>query len=197
MERMDIINEAIRAKGYRRYLEIGIYHGRCFDSVRCEEKVGVDPAPLCDIGSVMRLTSDEFFGMYNGPQFDIVFVDGLHHADQVYRDVTNSLRILAPGGAIVCHDSLPTTEIMQRVPIEVETEWTGDVWKALLRLRAERLDIRMFTLDTDYGVTVIERGAPEPWRIGVPDPGWDYFLAEGRNFLNVKGTDYLKEWLRV
>jgi predicted O-methyltransferase YrrM len=41
-----------------------------------------------------------------GSMFDLIFIDGDHRRESVRRDVENSLKILAPGGAIVCHDYL-------------------------------------------------------------------------------------------
>ena len=32
------------------------------------------------------------------PRFDVVFVDGLHEANQAYRDTMHALRVLIPGG---------------------------------------------------------------------------------------------------
>lgn len=193
MQRTDIINSIIKARGFRRYLEIGVENGYCFEHIVCEEKVGVDPDPIYD-KDVMRLESDDFFRWYSGPQFDIVFVDGLHTAEQFLRDVENSLRILSPGGVIVCHDTMPPNEEMQSGPPRRHM-WTGDVWKGVLRLRSVRRDISLFTFDTDFGVTVIERGEPDVWQ-EPNEVDWQYYLENSSGFLNVKPPEYLDEWLR-
>lgn len=35
---------------------------------------------------------------------DLVFVDGSHHGEQVYKDIMNYTQIMKPGGILVCHD---------------------------------------------------------------------------------------------
>ena len=61
------------------------------------------------------LTSDEFFEQ-NTEVFDVIFIDGLHLSEQVYRDITNSLSCLSENGYIICHDMNPMEEIIQRYP---------------------------------------------------------------------------------
>jgi predicted O-methyltransferase YrrM len=68
--------------------------------------LGVDP----NQGVIHSMTCDEFFAT-NQFTFDIVFIDGFHHSDQVAKE--NSLRVLNPGGIIVMHDCNPTTKISQ------------------------------------------------------------------------------------
>ncbi len=153
LKRYDIINALIKRHGYKKYLEIGVQNPiHCFDKIKCQQKNGVDPNPHYGTNpkikewyshAIFELTSDEFFGKMDAnpdgiplEKFDIIFIDGLHEAEQVKRDIANSLRWLAPGGKIVMHDCNPTTEIMQKVPREVK-EWTGDVWKALVSYRAD------------------------------------------------------------
>ncbi len=43
MTRYEIINILIARRGYKSYLEIGVDQGDCFNKVKCEKKVGVDP----------------------------------------------------------------------------------------------------------------------------------------------------------
>ena len=159
--RIDILNELIRARGYQRYLEIGVQHGRCFRAIRgVTRKVAVDPAPLfTPLASeiVHAMGSDDFFRA-NDETFDLIFVDGLHHADQVLRDVHNALSRLAPGGMVVMHDCNPATEEAQAVPRQAK-DWNGDVWRAFVRLRTE-LPYRCFVLDTDHGVGIIDPNTP-------------------------------------
>lgn len=160
MNRIDIINGLIQKKGYKKYLEIGVRDGSCFFAVNCESKVGVDP----DTGSQATIfkTSDEFFRL-NNKKFDIIFIDGLHHADQVYKDIINSLAVLEEGGTIVMHDCMPTSKFMQEIPMRPDhNEWTGDTWKAYVKLRTERSDLAMFVVNTDWGCGIITRGAQTP-----------------------------------
>ena len=109
MNRIEIIQELINKHGYKNYLEIGVRDGSCFNAIKCESKDGVDP----DLSSAatVKLTSDEFFKRWEAEKevpawykFDIIFIDGLHHADQVEKDIDNSLKYLNEGGIIVMHD---------------------------------------------------------------------------------------------
>ncbi len=152
MTRTDIINKLISEHNFKSYLEIGVQNGNNFSKVVCDRKVGVDP----DTNSRATIyeTSDEFF-KNNRQRFDIIFIDGLHHENQVYKDITNALCCLGEGGIIVCHDMNPTTELAQRVP-RVQSHWNGDCWKAWVRLR-KRIDLDMLVIDTDEGCGVIKK----------------------------------------
>jgi hypothetical protein len=162
MKRYDIINRFIEMGNYNSYLEIGLQNGVCFSYVKAKHKVSVDPDMKAN-NPTFRLTSDDFFKQ-NKEKFDIIFIDGLHENEQVYRDITNSLECLNDGGVIVCHDMNPEKEVIQIVPKE-SVEWTGDCWKAFVRLRSERNDLEMFTVNTDYGVGVIKKGVQVPLQI--------------------------------
>ena len=37
-------------------------------------------------------------------------------------------------------------------------EWTGDVWKAIAKIRIERDDLQIKVIDTDYGCGIIRIG---------------------------------------
>jgi hypothetical protein len=153
MKRWDIINQLIEKNNYKSYLEIGVNKGQCFLKIKCAEKIGVDPDKK-SIATVFK-TSDKFFSE-NNQKFDIIFIDGLHEQSQVYRDISNSLYALNDGGSVVCHDMLPNDEKMQIVP-RVVSEWTGDGWKAWIRLKNERKDLDMFVINADYGVGIIRK----------------------------------------
>lgn len=158
MTRTDIINLFIEKYGYKSFLEIGTNNGMNLRKVNAQEKVGVDPnpVPMGEPVTTHKETSDSFF-FSNTRKFDIIFVDGLHEAEQVYKDIKNALKYLNKGGTIVCHDMSPIQEIHQRVPRETMI-WNGDCWKAFLQLRTERNDLEMFTVDTDWGCGVIREG---------------------------------------
>ena len=40
-------------------------------------------------------------------------------------------------------------------------QWCGDVWKTICHLRSTRTDLRVFVLDSDYGLGIITRGQLE------------------------------------
>jgi len=172
--RWEIINHIAQKIGAKRYLEIGVDNGSCMRQIQIPEKWGVDPAPQVEGVTAATVfvpkTSDDFFETV-APQaglFDIVFIDGLHHAEQVYRDVQNSLKILSPKGVIVLHDCNPSTEGMQIVPM-IQGEWTGDVWKTIVRLRQDGLwRDRISVVSSDYGVGVIVPPRPGPQGLTGP-----------------------------
>ena len=155
MKRWDIINHFIRKHNFGTYLEIGCQKDVAFRQIEIENKIGVDP----ERGGTHRMTSDEFFSQ-NKNTFDIIFIDGLHHDDQVEKDILNALDVLNEGGVIVCHDCNPTSEAMQKVP-RVSKEWTGNGWKAWIRLRMSREDLDMKVVNTDYGCGIIMKGKQE------------------------------------
>ena len=152
MNRIDIINSFIQKYGYKSYLEIGCQYDQTFKKINVERKVGVDP----EVGGTMKMTSDEYFAQ-NSEKFDIIFIDGLHHSEQVLKDIDNSLKILNKGGVIVVHDLLPTNLEMQLVP-RITKAWTGDVWKAWVNLRMNKGNLNMVCIDTDMGCGIIRRG---------------------------------------
>jgi len=158
-KRYDAINHFVRALRARRYLEIGVATGRTFERVRCAEKVGVDPRPKrVEPGwTIHRVTSDDFFAGSPG-RFDLVFIDGLHLAEQVLRDIANSLACLNPGGAILLHDCNPPTEVAGSRDASLADEgvkWNGDVWRAIAYVRKFQPGLFCRVLDFNEGIGVI------------------------------------------
>lgn len=167
MKRWDIINFLQDKNSYRDYLEIGVRVGENMRNVSgFETKVGVDPekhrrgADVCHV--FHQMTSDKFFAINQRVPYDLIFIDGLHHAEQVRRDLKNAANALTPGGTIVVHDCCPWDEKQQIVP-RMQRDWTGDVWKAWAHFRWEMREMmECFVIDTDCGVGVA-RWCSEPW----------------------------------
>lgn len=191
------INDIISHFAYTSYLEIGIGEGLNFARVRCETKVSVDISPGNNpISTPMHvMSSDDFFAM-NESNFDLVFIDGAHHSEQVIRDIENSLSVLNSNGMILCHDVNPGTEEMQIVP-RVQSEWTGDCWKAWVRCRSTMNDLSMLTLDVPYGMGVIAPGAsPNPLDpIHEANLTWPNFVANREKWLNLVSLGQAAELL--
>lgn len=157
--RTAIVNHLAARHGAKRYLEIGVRDGRNIEKISVYEKWGVDPAGGPAVTHPM--TSDRFFEEHGDERFDIVFIDGMHLEEFVVRDIANALSCLNQDGHIVVHDCNPPTEFHQRETYEVDGEfppWNGTVWRGWLKYRAERSDLSMHVVDTDYGVGVIKRG---------------------------------------
>ena len=106
MKRTDIIQSLIDKTSAENYLEIGVSAGENFRDIKCKNKVGVDPE--VSTPATIHTDSDSFFKT-NKRTWDIIFIDGLHHADQVYRDINNSLKVLSDGAVSYTHLTLPTS----------------------------------------------------------------------------------------
>lgn len=160
MNRTKIINYLIEKNNYQTYLEVGCQLNVNFDAIKISHKEGVDPVS----GGTYRMTSDEYFSQNKNEYkktFDIILIDGLHQATQVYRDINNSLDILNDNGTIVCHDMIPASYEAQVLP-RVSKHWNGDCWMAWVWLRATRLDLEMRVLDrVDCGTAIIRKGFQE------------------------------------
>jgi hypothetical protein len=150
MNRIDFINFLIKEFNYKNYLEIGCAFDECFNLIDINNKVGVDPVR----GGTIRKTSNDFF-LENKDNFDIIFIDGLHHCDQVLLDIKNSINILNNEGIIIVHDCNPLNEDEQKVPYANTNLWYGDVWKAIVYNRQNK-NIDISVGDFDFGCGVIK-----------------------------------------
>ncbi len=77
------------------------------------------------------------------PGYGLVFLDGDHAADAVYRETAAALALLAPGGVIVLHDVYPGARRI--VP---EAEPIFGPWCALARILREAPALRLLPLGT-------------------------------------------------
>ncbi|WP_211222993.1 class I SAM-dependent methyltransferase [Salinimicrobium terrae] len=135
------------------YLEIGvrnpIYN---FNYIKATKKYSVDPGLEYDQNPVdFKITSDEFFRkLRNGEilsseiKFDVIFIDGLHLAEQVDRDIINSLNHVKDDGFIVLHDCNPPSEWHAREYHKywftpAQGLWNGTTWKAFFKWRCNPL----------------------------------------------------------
>ncbi len=190
MTRTDIIQLLIDKIKAKSYLEIGVSGGENFQTIRCENKVGVDPELTSP--ATIFLTSDEFFKQ-NKDTFDVIFVDGLHHADQVLRDIIHSLKILNEGGYIVCHDMNPEKEEHQIIPFTGGT-WNGNCWEAFVQLRQERSDLKMCVVNTDHGCGIIQKGKQELLEINKK-VNYKNFNKNRKEWLNlIEVTDFYEQF---
>ena len=171
--RYDLINSIIKRYNLKRYLEIGVCDPReCFDRIVCKSKMGVDPGVEFPLNPVKyRMTSDDFFSeLQNGkldidPNFrwDAIFIDGLHTATKVLKDIENALYYLTPKGYIFLHDCNPWSYFTQREDYFLDGQsysgpWNGTVWKSIYYLRTHRKDLQVNVIDTDWGVGILRRG---------------------------------------
>jgi hypothetical protein len=165
--RFDVINYLLERTDNKQYLEIGVRNpAECFDRIKASRKFSVDPGFEAKVNqATYKYTSDEFFKKMKHRDIDIamerfgvIFLDGLHLADQAYRDIENCLRILDSPGFLVLHDCNPPTHHHAREDYREKGPagpyWNGTTWKAFVRFR-ENNENRAFVIDTDWGVGVI------------------------------------------
>ena len=194
MTRTELINSLIIKNNFKTYLEIGVntpaQPGYNWVGIKVPIKHGVDP----NVDTTYKMTSDEFFEKYITQKYDIIFIDGLHIFEQVYRDIINSLNNLNDNGIIVVHDCNPITEITQR-RIRASDAWHGDVWKSIVKLRIENPEIDICTVNTDEGCGIIKKGKQELLVIDKNVDVYDYkFLEENRKTaLNLISVEKFKE----
>ncbi|MEO0794833.1 MAG: class I SAM-dependent methyltransferase [Verrucomicrobiota bacterium] len=151
------------------YLEIGVRNpNHNFNKIAADHKFSVDPGVEYKENPVdFKLTSDEFFaGMKRGDLlpdtlFDVIFIDGLHLAEQVDRDIANALDHIKDDGFIVMHDCNPPTEYHAREDFGYHFSpaggyWNGTTWKAFLKWRSNP-SVFSCCIDSDWGVGVLSK----------------------------------------
>jgi predicted O-methyltransferase YrrM len=183
--RAELINCLISFFSYERYLEIGVEGGENFERVIAPVRHGVDP----DGATTFGMTSAEFFKRDLGCRtYDLVFVDALHEEEACLHDLEGALRRLADGGTIVVHDANPPTEWHQR-PVEDYAEgepWNGTVWRAIVRFRMRHPELRLVTLDVDWGCAVIRPSLPATAALPAFDAlTWEAFDRQRVALLNL------------
>lgn len=194
-----VINWLVNEFDYNSYLEVGIWRGKTFKRVQCLHKSWVDPTPPEYVeGDGYLVTSDEFFKSHTG-KYDVIFIDGLHHSEQVERDITNSLDHLSDNGIIILHDCNPQEEINQIVPKKV-ARWNGDVWKAWVKFRAIFGNTHpTCTINMDEGLGIILKGVKptkgEDLTPGVYSLEWKEFEKNRNRYLNLVSEDEFKNWI--
>ncbi len=225
MTRIEIIQQLIDSYNFRNYLEIGVRNGKCFFEIKAKNKIAVDPEFV--ISSTKKFkrifsnfsnlnnhwyeeTSDDFFArhsdLFTKNKIDIALVDGMHEYHYALRDVENCLNHLADNGVIIMHDCNPPGE-KEAVSFEAwknrgyEGDWNGDVWKAVLHLRSLRPDINAFVLDTDHGLGIVTKRAPEspqPYAAEQIEAMTFNDLNTNRQaFLNLKPVSYLQDYFKL
>ncbi len=187
--RMDFLNHCLASRDLRDYLEIGVNNPEsCFDNIQTPRKWSVDPGLEYAPNPVdFPMTSDAFFEALAAGKldcdrlplpadrrFDLVFIDGLHRAEQAWRDIEHALDHLRPGGIIVVHDCLPPNEhcamdVFPHSPSAVTSNyWQGSTWRAFERY-CQLGAHHAYVVDADSGMGVIDSAQPAGRR-PAPNP---------------------------
>jgi hypothetical protein len=161
IQRYDIINYLIDKYKLINYLEIGVFKGENIRKINASHKDGVDPGVEGHIIPEVNypVTSDDFFQLikdHKEIKYDIIFIDGLHHSEQVTKDIHNSLNHLVDGGFIIMHDCNPISYDAQQIPRETIV-WNGDTWKSFVNFKKHNPNFKCCVIDTDFGVGVIQK----------------------------------------
>jgi len=172
--RSEIINYLISIlKRETIYLEIGVRNPNDnFNKIKATKRYSVDPGIEYKSNPVdFKLTSDAFFTklrqnevLHDTIKFDVIFIDGLHLAEQVNRDVLNALDFVKDDGFVVLHDCNPPTEWHTRETFNFNFSpargfWNGTTWKAFLKWRFNP-SVKSCCIDSDSGVGVLSKNQP-------------------------------------
>ena len=191
MNHTEIINHIIKSRNYESYLEIGVQNPfNNFYNITADYCVGIDPN--VSARNVMTMTSDKFF-KYNSTFFDVIFVDGDHSYDQSMRDIENAYQHVSSGGIILVHDVNPATE-QAASPTQAQkgTEWNGEVYRAWAKIRGGITEYS-YTIDTDYGIGVIESEVKDDYRFKTVNVDWAKFSADRNKWLDLVTVE---DWLK-
>ena len=198
-----IMNQLVDELNLRSFLEIGYANGNTHEEIKCERKVAVDPSPDFKSNYIkknahdLRLqTSDDFFKT-NTDYFDLILVDGYHEAEQVHRDVINSMKFLTPNGIIFMHDVCPQSEADTLSP-----DASGDAYKTFMKLRCERDDLDAFLLDdydpadtAGYGIIFKNTGLSTRYK-GEVEYNYKYMKPRRDSLMNLCKLDYVIECIK-
>ena len=196
--RTEVINFLLSLKQSETYyLEIGVNNPeQNFNHIEANKKYSVDPGIEFKPNPVdFKLTSDEFFEklsdneiLSNDIRFDVIFIDGLHLAEQVDRDIANALKYIKNDGFIVLHDCNPPTEWHARELVQYYNSpargfWNGTTWKAFLKWRFNS-SVNSCCIDSDYGIGILSKEYQIGKNIESVNPFFEYkVLDDNRKIL--------------
>ena len=179
--RTDVINRCARLINANNYLEIGVRNPEHnFTKVQVKRKTSVDPGLEFKENPVTHvLTSDEFFQLWKNNAmvpFDLIFIDGLHLAEQVSRDIQNAISMSTDSGIIILHDCNPPNQYFARenylVINPAKGSWNGTTYKAAWEY-AFTGKYEMRIVDCDMGVGVIQKSKSKVPEIN-PNPYFEW-----------------------
>ncbi len=210
--RTEVINFLLSLKEKKtNYLEIGVRNpADNFNLIKADTKYSVDPGLLFLENPVdFKMTSDEFFEklsksevLSSSIKFDVIFIDGLHLAPQVDKDIFNALEFIEEDGFIVLHDCNPPSEWHARENHKYPNtpagkSWNGTTWKAFLKWRSNP-SLFSCCIDSDWGVGIISKGNKIGNNIEMVNPFYEFSLLEDnrKEYLNLIDFESLKELLK-
>ena len=194
-------------QGDTTYLEIGVRNpDDNFKHITATSKYSVDPGfEFAENPVDFKMTSDVFFQklsnnevLSNTTKFDVIFIDGLHLAEQVDKDVTNALHYIKEDGFVVLHDCNPPTEWHSREHYRyfntpAHGAWNGTTWKAFLKWRSNAV-INSCCIDSDWGVGILSKTQPIGKSIKPTNPFYEFNVLDSnrKTYLNLLDFNTLK-----
>lgn len=158
MKKEQIINNYIKERNVKSYLEIGYDKGYNFNAIKCNRKVCVDiKLPHDEIKSknieVVEMPSSQFF-KENKEKFDVVFIDGDHRYAGCAEDIINASKI---SKFVIMHDVNPREE-KYALDERKFAEWYGLCYRVFYDLIAMGLKVDYHP--EDCGLGIIEFNEP-------------------------------------
>ena len=212
IKRTDVINYLISEFNFTSYLEIGVRDpSDNFSLIEIEKKYSVDPGVEFESNPVdFKMTSDDFFEkvakgelLDSTVKFDLIFVDGLHLANQVKKDILNSVNYISENGFIVLHDCNPPTEWHAREDYSYKNGpagyyWNGTTWKAFVQAR-NSANLNASCIDTDWGIGILskQKFIGEPSVVENPFFEYETFDQNRENSLNLITFDEFKKQISM
>ncbi len=179
MRRDEVIQRLLDLFTGPRYLEIGVSEGVTFHRVIAREKVAVDPTFAFDVDTAKRahgnawyheVTSDTYFGSIvdDDDRFDVIYLDGLHTAEQTLRDILNATNFLTRGGIIAIDDVKPVTHLAAMADRDLffkvrqhigskDKSWMGDVYKVVYFVDTFLQQFSHATVAENHGQAILWR----------------------------------------
>jgi hypothetical protein len=208
-KRTEIINFLLSTRHDKTcYLEIGVRNPSSnYKHIVADEKYSVDPGIEFDENPVdFKVTSDKFFeslskGEILSPEikFDVIFIDGLHLAEQANKDIINSLEFVKDDGFVVLHDCNPPTEWHARedhyyLNTPAGSRWNGTTWKAFLKWRFEP-SVHSCCIDSDWGVGILSKEQLIGHHAKEANPFFEFkdFVEHRETYLNLMRFEDFKQ----
>jgi hypothetical protein len=168
-KRTTVINTCANFLNAQNYLEIGVRNpDDNFNKVQVNTKTSVDPGlEFGENPATYPMTSDAFFELWKEKclaPYDLIFIDGLHLAEQVSRDIRHALEMSSPNGLIMLHDCNPPNRYFARENYSeinpAKGSWNGTTYKAAWEY-AFTGNFEMRIVDCDMGIGVISKMKPK------------------------------------
>ncbi len=190
--RTEILNFLLSLKTQpTNYLEIGVRNpAHNFDLINATTKYSVDPGVEFAENPVdFKMTSDDFFKKLSTGEilskdikFEVIFIDGLHLAEQADKDIINAFNYLHEDGFVVLHDCNPPTEWHARENYNYNYTpargyWNGTTWKAFLKWRCNSA-VNSCCIDTDWGVGILTKKHLIGNSIKSVNPFFEYYILD-------------------